>query len=207
MFVNRPLTTRAVVFIGLLGALSFLLMSFEFPLPFAPAYMKFEISDMPALFGGFFLGPIAGALAAFVKILLKLVIIGTNSALVGEVMNLFCSIAYVVPSTIFYHLHHSKKGALYALVSGSLIASIFAVVTNYYFAIPMYVKLYGIPLETILKMGRAVNPFVDSPHRLSLILRSCPFNLIKYGIVSFLTYLVYKKASVALTEIVNRLDR
>ena len=34
MFVNRPLTTRAVVFIGLLGALSFLLMSFEFPLPF-----------------------------------------------------------------------------------------------------------------------------------------------------------------------------
>lgn len=28
MFVNRPLTTRAVVFIGLLGALSFLLMSF-----------------------------------------------------------------------------------------------------------------------------------------------------------------------------------
>ena len=84
MFVNRPLTTRAVVFIGLLGALSFLLMSFEFPLPFAPAYMKFEISDMPALFGGFFLGPIAGALAAFVKILLKLVIIGTNSALVGD---------------------------------------------------------------------------------------------------------------------------
>lgn len=168
--------------------------------------MKFEISDMPALFGGFFLGPIAGALAAFVKILLKLVIIGTNSALVGEVMNLFCSIAYVVPSTIFYHLHHSKKGALYALVSGSLIASIFAVVTNYYFAIPMYVKLYGIPLETILKMGRAVNPFVDSLIDY-LLFTVLPFNLIKYGIVSFLTYLVYKKASVALTEIVNRLDR
>ena len=45
MFVNRPLTTRAVVFIGLLGALSFLLMSFEFLLPFAPAYMKFETSS------------------------------------------------------------------------------------------------------------------------------------------------------------------
>ena len=105
-----------------------------------------------------------------------------------------------------YHLHHSKKGALYALVSGSLIASIFAVVTNYYFAIPMYVKLYGIPLETILKMGRAVNPFVDSLIDY-LLFTVLPFNLIKYGIVSFLTYLVYKKASVALTEIVNRLDR
>ena len=85
-------------------------------------------------------------------------------------------------------------------------ASIFAVVTNYYFAIPMYVKLYGIPLETILKMGRAVNPFVDSLIDY-LLFTVLPFNLIKYGIVSFLTYLVYKKASVALTEIVNRLDR
>ena len=60
MFVNRPLTTRAVVFIGLLGALSFLLMSFEFPLPFAPAYMKFEISDMPAFSAAFFWDPLPG---------------------------------------------------------------------------------------------------------------------------------------------------
>ena len=51
-------------------------------------------------------------------------------------------------------------------------------------------------------MGRAVNPFVDSLIDY-LLFTVLPFNLIKYGIASFLTYLVYKKASVALTEIVN----
>lgn len=205
MFVNRSLTPRAIVFIALLGALSFLLMAFEFPLPFAPAYMKFEISDLPALFGGFFLGPIAGAMACLVKILLKLILIGTSTALVGEVMNLFCSMAYVISAAIGYHLHRTKKGALYSLVEGSLIASVFAVVTNRYFAIPMYVRLYGIPLESILKMAAATNPLVHSLTDF-LILTVLPFNLIKYAIVSLLTYLIYKKISIALQELVNKLD-
>lgn len=192
-----------MVFIALLGALSFMLMSFEFPLPFAPAYMKFEISDLPLLFGGFFLGPIAGAMACLIKILLKLFLIGTNSALVGEMMNLFCSMAYVIPCTIFYHLHRSKKGALISLISGSLIACLFAVITNRYFAIPMYVKLYGIPLDTILKMGHAANPLVDNLTGF-LLLTVLPFNLIKYSSVSLLTYLIYKKASLALQDLIAR---
>lgn len=157
MFVNRPLTTRAVVFIGLLGALSFLLMSFEFPLPFAPAYMKFEISDMPALFGGFFWDPLPGPWLPLSRSFETCHYRDKQRPCRrGHEPFLFHCLCrpkhHLLPSPSF------KKGALYALVSGSLIASIFAVVTNYYFAIPMYVKLYGIPLETILKMGRAVNP-------------------------------------------------
>ena len=50
--MNRALTPRAMVFIAVLGALSSLLMAFEFPLPFAPAYMKFEISDLPGSLSG-----------------------------------------------------------------------------------------------------------------------------------------------------------
>ena len=206
MFVNRPLTTRAVVFIGLLGALSFLLMSFEFPLPFAPAYMKFEISDMPAFSAAFFWDHCRG-LGCLCQDPFETCHYRDKQRPCrrGHEPFLFHCLCrpkhHLLPSPSF-----QKKGALYALVSGSLIASIFAVVTNYYFAIPMYVKLYGIPLETILKMGRAVNPFVDSLIDY-LLFTVLPFNLIKYGIVSFLTYLVYKKASVALTEIVNRLDR
>ena len=86
--MNRALTPRAMVFIAVLGALSSLLMAFEFPLPFAPAYMKFEISDLPALFAGFFIGPLAGGLTELLKILIKLVLVGSSSAFVGEGMNL-----------------------------------------------------------------------------------------------------------------------
>ncbi len=201
--MNRALTPRALVFIAVLGALSSILMAIEFPLPFAPAYMKFEISDLPALFAGFFLGPAAGGLTELVKILIKIVLVGSSSAFVGEVQNLVCALAFVLPTTVFYHLHRSKKGALTALAAGSLVASFFAVLANQYFAIPMYVKLYHIPLETILKMASAANPLVHTLNDF-LLLTILPFNLIKYAICSFLTFLIYKKASVALEQLTNK---
>ena len=199
--MNRALTPRALVFIAVLGALSSILMAIEFPLPFAPAYMKFEISDLPALFAGFFLGPAAGALTEVLKLLIKLVLVGSSTAFVGELQNLLCALAYVLPTTLFYHVHRTKKGALTALTAGSLVASVFAVLANRYFAIPMYVKLYHIPLGTILKMAAATNPLVHSLNDF-LLLTILPFNLIKYAICSFLTFLIYKKASVALERLV-----
>lgn len=201
--MNRALSPRAMVFITVLGALSSLLMAFEFPLPFAPAYMKFEISDLPALFAGFFLGPAAGALTELLKILIKLVLVGSSSAFVGEGMNLLCALAYVLPCTVSYHWHRTREGALTALVVGSLAASVFAVVANRFLAIPLYVELYKIPLAAILKMARAANPLVHSLTDF-LLLTVLPFNLLKYGVVSWITYLIYKKASLALTEILKK---
>lgn len=201
--MNRALSPRTMVFIAVLGALSSLLMAFEFPLPFAPAYMKFEISDLPALFGGFFIGPLAGALTELLKILIKLVLAGSSSAFVGEGMNLLCALSYVLPCTVFYHLHRTRKGALTSLVLGSLIASSFATAANRYLAIPLYVKLYHIPLEVILKMASAANPLVHSLTDF-LLLTVLPFNLLKYAVVSFLTYLIYKKASLALEGILRK---
>ncbi|WP_432642466.1 ECF transporter S component, partial [Acidaminococcus sp.] len=110
---------------------------------------------------------------------------------------------YVLPATIFYHLHRTKRGALTALVASSLVASVFAVLANQYLAIPMYVRLYKIPLAVILKMAAATNPFVHSLTDF-LLLTILPFNLIKYAIVSFLTYMVYKKASLALQRIAEK---
>ena len=118
-------------------------------------------------------------------------------------MNLLCALAYVLPATIFYHLHRTKHGALTALVVSSGFASVFAVVANRYLAIPMYVRLYKIPLAAILKMASATNPLVHSLTDF-LLLTILPFNLIKYTIVSFLTYLVYKKASLALQQIAEK---
>ena len=90
-----------------------------------------------------------------------------------------------------------------ALVAGSLVASVFAVLANRFLAIPLYVKLYKIPLEAILKMASATNPLVHSLTDF-LLLTVLPFNLLKYAVVSGITYLIYKKASLALTEIIKK---
>ena len=85
---NSP---KAAVFIGMLGALSTILMMVSIPLPFAPGFLRFDVAELPALFAGFFIGPLGGCAVIVVKILLKLVIQGTDTAFVGELMNIIGS--------------------------------------------------------------------------------------------------------------------
>ena len=190
-------SARSMALAAMLGALSAVLMVLELPLPFAPAYMKFDISDLPALFAGFFLGPMSGSLVAGIKILLKLLLKGTDTAFVGEFMNLLCSLAFMLPAAFFYQYRHTKRGALLAVILGTILASVFAVFANLYVALPMYVELYGIPMGTILAMTQAVNPLVQDMDTF-LIFCILPFNLIKYTITSLFTYLLYKRIGNAL---------
>lgn len=81
---SKAFHSKTVAFIGMLGALSAILMSINVPLPFAPTFLKFDISELPALFAGFFLGPVSGCAVIVVKIVLKLLLQGTETAFVGE---------------------------------------------------------------------------------------------------------------------------
>lgn len=57
-----------LVKISVLGTIGFLLMFIEIPIPIFPEFLKIDISDIPALVGGFALGPVAGILIEFMKI-------------------------------------------------------------------------------------------------------------------------------------------
>lgn len=66
---NRTRIYR-ITLIALLSALATVLMTFRFLLPLAPTFLEFDISELPALFAGFFLGPGAGCLVILIKNLL-----------------------------------------------------------------------------------------------------------------------------------------
>ena len=103
---------RTIIFIGLLGALSFVLMLIRFPLPFTPSFLDFDIAELPALFAGFFLGPAEGLLVVLVKLALKLAIQGTTTAFVGEAMNLVSSTVFVLSASVIYKQLHQKAPSL-----------------------------------------------------------------------------------------------
>ena len=193
---------RTIAFIGMLGALSTVLMMFNFPLPFAPSFLKMDIAELPGLFAGFFLGPAAGALVVIVKILLKLVIQGTDTAFVGEFSNLVGSVVFVCTAALIYKKIHTKKGALISMVVSSLLVSILFIFVNAYVMFPLYVRLYGMPMEAIVGMGSAANPLIKDEVTLMLF-GVFPFNLIKHGVTSLITYLVYKKCANALRSILR----
>lgn len=188
---KRTVTTK-VAFVGMLGALSFVLMLFNFPLPFAPSFLKFDIAEMPALFAGFFMGPLSGLEVVIVKLVLKIAIQGTDTAFVGELMNLVGSATFVMLASVIYQKKRTRTGAIISLIVSSVTVSIVFIFLNAYVAFPMYSRLYGMPMKAIIGMGSAVNPHITNMTTLMLY-SVFPFNLIKHAFTDVITFLLYKR--------------
>jgi riboflavin transporter FmnP len=193
---------RSIAFMGMLGALAGVLMLFDFPIPIAPSFLEMDIAELPCLFAGFFMGPLQGFLVIVVKLLVKFVIKGTNTAFVGELSNLAGSAIFVCTAALLYKKNHTKKGAKISMVAATLVVSIAYIFINAFVMFPLYSNLYGMPMEAIVSAGNAVNPLVTDELTMMLF---CvfPFNLIKFTAVSLITYLVYKKCANALRSILR----
>ncbi|MDY6038870.1 MAG: ECF transporter S component [Eubacterium sp.] len=189
---HKVFTTKNMILIAMFGAISMALMVVDFPLPFAPAFLKFDFADLPAMLATFLLGPIEGILVCVVKLALKLIIKGTETAFVGEVANLIAAAAYMLPAALIYRYKRTKAGAAFSLLIGTLCVSIICVFSNMFLIFPAYSKLYGIPMDAIIGMGHAVNSHINSLFSL-MLLSVLPFNLFKFGIISVITFLVYKR--------------
>ena len=71
---------RTMVQIGMLSAIAVILMSFEFPLPFAPAFYKIDLSEVPVLIGCFAMGPLAGVIIELIKVVSSYGICGNDNS-------------------------------------------------------------------------------------------------------------------------------
>lgn len=195
-------TTKKLCFIGLFGALSMVLMLFKIPLFFAPSFMKLDVAELPAMIGSFMFGPVTGICIIFVKLALHLVIAGTDSMYVGEISNLLLSSCYVLLASWIYKKHKTKKMAAISLVISVIVTSIAAVITNSVFIFPAYSVMYGMSMDSIVQMAGAVNPFVHDTW--SMMLWSIlPFNCVKYGMVSVVTFFVYKKLRFSMVRLME----
>ena len=184
---------RRVSIIGICAAIATVLHILDFPLLFlAPEFYKLDFSELPVLLCGFYLGPTATVACEGIKILLKLVVKGTSTAFVGDFANFAVGCSFVLPATIWYHIHKSKHGALIGLVLGTLCMSIFGSAFNAVYLLPKFSQLFGLPLDTIIAMGSAVNKGVTDVTTFVLFCVA-PLNLVKGVSVSVLTLLLYKR--------------
>lgn len=186
---------RTMVCVGMLAAISTILMLFEFPLPFiAPGFYELDFSEVPILIGAFALGPVAGALTELVKILLNLVVNGTDTAFVGEFANFVMGCAFCVPAALIYKAKKSRTNAVIGLAAGTVIMTAAAVFVNALVLLPAYAKAFGTPIEAFIEMGTAIHPSINGIWSF-VLLAVAPFNLIKGVLVSVITMLLYKHIS------------
>ena len=186
---------RRVSIIGICSAIAAVLHMLDFPLLFlAPGFYKLDFSELPVLLCGFYLGPTATVACEGIKILLKLMIMSTSTAFVGDLANFVVGCSFVLPATIWYHIHKSKHAAVIGLVLGTLSMSIFGSAFNAIYLLPKFSELYGLPLESIIAMGAEIHSGVTSVTTF-VMLCVAPLNLLKGTVVSLLTLLLYKRVA------------
>lgn len=191
--INRN-TIKTLCKIGILSALAAVIQLFEIPLFFAPSFYKMDLSDLIALLGGFAMGPVAGAVIQILKNLLNLLLNGTATAFVGEAANALTGCLLVVPAAWLYSAKKNRKSAIWGMVIGTLSLAVAGAFLNAFVMLPFYSEFYGMPMQTIIAMGTAVNPAITDITTL-VLWAVVPFNLLKGIVCSVLTLLLYKRIS------------
>lgn len=186
---------KRVAIVGICSAIAAVLHILDFPLIFiAPEFYKLDFSELPVLLCGFCLGPAATVACEGVKILLKLLLKGTSTAFVGDFANFVVGCSFVLPATIIYHIRKNRKTSILGLSVGTLCLTVFGTAFNAIYLIPKFAELYGLPLDTIIGMGTAINANVSDLVSF-VILCVAPLNLLKGTVISLLTMLLYKRVA------------
>ncbi len=186
---------RRASIIGVCSAIAAVLHMFDFPLLFlAPEFYKLDLSELPVMLCGFYLGPAASVACEGVKILLKLLLKGTTTAFVGDFANFAVGCSLVLPAVIVYHTKKSRAGALWGLALGTAVLTVFGSIFNAVYLLPKFSQLYGLPLDAIIAMGSKINGNIRSLQSF-VLLAVAPLNLIKGVMISVLTLLLYKKVA------------
>lgn len=186
---------RRISIIAICAAIAAVLHVLDFPLLFlAPEFYKLDFSELPVMLCGFYLGPSEAVICEAVKILLKLLLKGTSTAFVGDFANFAIGCSLALPAVIVYHTKKTRASALWGLTLGTVVLTVFGSAFNAIYLLPKFAQLYGMPLESIIASGSAINSGITSLTTF-VLLAVAPLNLIKGVSVSILTLLLYKRVA------------
>ena len=174
---------KRITNIGILTGFSVILMIIiKFPIIPAMPFLIYDPGDIPLLIIAFLFGPLPALAATFISSILMAVFTGLGGPY-GALMHFFATGALVLTAGAIYKKWHHRTGALIALVFGTLAMTIVMVPANLVFT-PLYTGMTRQQIYPLLWTG------------------IIPFNLIKAGVNSLVTFLVYKN----LTEFLRSKD-
>ena len=191
---SKSFSLDRMVKVGILAGISYLLMFIQLPIPIAPPFMKVDFADVPALIGGFAMGPWYGVLIQLIKNVLNLS--KTMTGGVVELSNFVVGSTFVLVSSLIYRNKKTRKNSILALILGVIAMSAVATLSNAFVVFPIYSKVMNIDLEAFAGMIPG-NSLVKNYITL-MIFSVAPFNIIKGAIESIVTQILYKRISPSL---------
>lgn len=180
--VKQNNRTYYFIVTAMLSAVAGILMSLEFSLPLMPPFYKVDFSDVPSVIAVFLMGPVSGICVEVIKLLIKLITVGTNTMYVGELANLIAAFLFVWPLWFLYQkLGANRKAAVEALLLSIVIRTACACFINANITLPLYAKAMSLPLDEVIRMVASVNPAIKDLNGF-IILATIPFNVLKVGL-------------------------
>jgi riboflavin transporter FmnP len=152
---------QKLIYTAMLAAVAGVLMSLEFSVPMMPPFYKVDFSDVPSVIAVFLMGPVSGICVEVIKLLIKLITVGTNTMYVGELANLIAAFLFVWPLWFLYQkLGANRKAAVEALLLSIVIRTACACFINANITLPLYAKAMSLPLDEVIRMVASVNPAI-----------------------------------------------
>ncbi len=147
-------------------------------IPSAP-FLEYDAADIPVLIGSMLLGPLPGLAVLLAVCLIQAFTVSAASGWIGFVMHFASSAALVLISSLIYKKKPSAKGLILGLAAGSAAMIIIMIPLNLIFT----GIFLGAGTQTVAKM---------------LIPAIIPFNALKAGINSAVTFAIFIPCSKAL---------
>lgn len=169
------INTKKLTGIAMLCALSILslyIVKFSLPIAIIPPFMEYDIADVFIFLGTFMYGPWAGLLMTAIVSLYQVLLLAGNG-IAGFLMHVLSTGSYCVVAGTIYRHKRDLKGAIIALVSGFVVWIVVMIPANIIIR-PLF---DGTSMDVVITLLPAI----------------LLFNLIKAGVNSILTFLLYKR--------------
>lgn len=176
--------TKKLTTLAMLTALAYVVMALSKMLPpFIPVapFLSYDPKHVIVAISGFIFGPVPAFAIALVVSLIEMFTVSTTGV-IGLVMNVLATSAYACTAAFVYKRKHDLKGAVLALIAGSLALAVVMLLWNYLLT-PIFM---GYPREAVVGL---------------LLPAILPFNLIQAGLNTGITLLLYKPLVTALRKV------
>ena len=175
---KQKMTTKELTTLAMLTAIAYALVcTVRIPIVL---FLKYEPKDVIITIGGFLFGPMASFTVSLLVSLLEMVTISETGP-IGALMNLLSTSCFACTAAIIYKKNRTLKGAILALVIGSVFMTGAMILWNWLIT-PLYL---GYEREVVAAM---------------LVPVFLPFNLLKAGLNSAFVLFLYKPLVTALRK-------
>lgn len=168
--MNKRYSTKELTTLAMITAIAFVLVT-TIRIPVV-LFLKYEPKDVVITIGGFLLGPMASLISSAVVSLIEMFTI-SDTGPVGCIMNFLSTCSFACVAGLVYKYRRTMGGAIAGLALGSVVMTIVMLLWNYLIT-PLYM---GVSRADVA--GLLIPAFL-------------PFNLLKAGLNSAFTLLLYK---------------